>query len=401
MDAAQFKALLLRAARSPRSSRRVVFMGRQNSQFNDNCKYAFLQCARRQPELSCTYLSHSREVAKMLGAADLPVLALNDAKAVDAMLAAGTVVCDDFQWRNDPAMAALLHPARIIQLWHGIPLKAIGMPEVESPVNMTPEKATYLQTMYSGYDTVVSTSPFFTEKAFARAFRAERFIETGYPRNDVLLRNPNRDDMIGVDAELYGRIARMKKEGWKLLVFMPTFRDGGGGPIEDGMLDLPRLHEFGRRHKVLTLLKLHPYVESQLHGRFPETLFLAPASSDAYPLLRLADVLLTDYSSVYFDFLLTGRPIVFYPYDFERYVSRDRALLFDYREMTPGPDVRTPDELFAALEAVLARGEDAYAAARQSLAALAFAHQDAEAAARFGAYVAKRASEEEQEQCKP
>jgi len=401
MDDVQLKALLRQAAQSPRSPRRIVFMGRQNSQFNDNCKYAFLHCARQHPDLACTYVTEAREVVALLDGAGLPALHRDDPRAARAMLGAGVVVCDDFHWRMDPLTAAMLHPARIIQLWHGIPLKAIGFPELESAVNMTPEKAAFLRNMYSGYDTVLSTSPFFTEKAFAPAFRAGRFLEAGYPRNDVLLRSPTRDDMLGTDAALYGRLARLRKAGWKVLMFMPTFRDGGGGPIEEGMLDLSRLQAFGERHRIATVLKLHPYVGLRFKGRLPEPLFLAEAASDAYPLLRLADALLTDYSSVYFDYLLTNRPIVFFPYDFERYVSRDRALLFDYREMTPGPAAGAPDELFAALEAVLVRGQDEHGPARQALAELSFLHRDGQAAARLGAYIEGRFTETGEPSCKP
>ena len=390
MDEASLKALVRQAAQSQRSPGRVVFMGRQNSQFNDNCKYAYLHCVRHCPELSCTYISESRDVVTLLRSHGLPVLACDDPRASAAMLEAGVVVCDDFHWKMDPVISTLLHPAKVVQLWHGIPLKAIGFPELTSTVNMTPEKAAFLQAMYSGYDTVLSTSPFFTEMAFGRAFRAERFEEAGYPRNDVLLRQPTRDDMIGADATLYGHVARLKKNGWKILMVMPTFRDGGGGPIEEGMLDLGRLHEFGARHKVFTILKLHPYVGLRFSGHLPETMQVAEAASDAYPLLRLADALLTDYSSVYFDFLLTDRPILFYPYDFERYVSRDRELLFDYGDMAPGPMAKDPETLFAALSAVLVQDEDAYARRRRALADLSFRYRDGQAAKRLGEYIVRR-----------
>jgi CDP-glycerol glycerophosphotransferase len=400
MDDPRFKMLLRQAAKAERSPRRVVFMGRQNSQFNDNCKYAFLHCARNCPELDCLYVSADLGVVTMLAARNLPAQVLDDPRTVPFLLSAGVLVCDDFFWKKDPILKALLHPAKTVQLWHGIPLKAIGFPELASSVNMTPEKAELLTDMYSGYDTVLSTSPYFTEKAFARAFRAEAFAELGYPRNDVLLREPGRDDMLGVDAALYGHMVRLKKAGWKTLVFMPTFRDGGGGPIEEDMLNLGRLHQFGQRHKIFTVLKLHPYVELGFKSRLPDTMRVAAASSDAYPLLRLADALLTDYSSVYFDFLLTDRPIVFYPYDFERYCSRDRELLFDYKAMTPGPEARDADTLFSVLEAVLVRGEDDHGPARRALAELSFSHRDGHAAERLGAYILRRFNEEGVSPCK-
>jgi CDP-glycerol glycerophosphotransferase len=393
MDDNRLGALVRQAAAARRSPQRVVFFGRQMEQFNDNGKYAFLHCARACPELSCAFVTQSREVAAMLSGAGLTAFVLGDPRADAFMIGAGVVVCDDFHWRMDPVLAALLHPAKIVQLWHGIPLKAIGFPELASAVNMTPEKAAFLAEMYAGYDTVASTSPYFTEHAFAPAFRAERFEEMGYPRNDVLQRPPTRDDLLGVDAALYGRLVKHKKAGGKVVLFMPTFRDGGGGPIEEGMLDLGRLAAFGQARNVVTVLKLHPYVGLRFSGALPDGLAVAAAGSDAYPLLRLADALLTDYSSVYFDYLLTDRPILFYPYDFDRYVSRDRELLFDYAAMTPGPRPTAPDDLFASLEAVVAGGEDAFAPARRHLRALSFAHADGRAGARLGAYISSRFTE--------
>ena len=58
---------------------------------------------------------------------------------------------------------------------------------------------------------------------------------------------------------------------------------------------------------------------------------------DIYPLLKHTDMMITDYSSIYFDYLLLDKPIIFYPYDFEQYTKDDRNLLFDYESMTPGP----------------------------------------------------------------
>ncbi|KHK01086.1 CDP-glycerol glycerophosphotransferase family protein [Desulfovibrio sp. TomC] len=390
MDDSRLATLAQQAAAARRSPGQVVFFGRQMTQFNDNGKYAFLHCARSCPALSCAFVTESRDVAALLTGAGLAAYVLGDPRADAFMLGAGVVVCDDFHWRMDEVLATLLHPAKVVQLWHGIPLKAIGFPELASRVNMTPEKAAFLTTMYSGYDTVASTSPYFTEHAFAPAFLATCFEEMGYPRNDVLTRAPRRDDMLGVDAVLYGRLVKHKKAGGKVLVVMPTFRDGGGGPIEEGMLDLARLAAFGERHNVMTVLKLHPYVGLRFTGALPPTLAVADAVSDAYPLLRLSDALLTDYSSVYFDYLLTDRPIIFYPYDFDRYVSRDRELLFDYATMTPGPRPTDPEALFAALEAVLARGEDEHAPARQALAKLSFRHVDGHAAVRLGEYIQRR-----------
>jgi CDP-glycerol glycerophosphotransferase (TagB/SpsB family) len=390
MDSQALRSIARLVATTPRRMNQVVFLGRKDGQFIDNVKYAFLHCAAHVPELRCVFIGGHRNTCLALRRANLPAAHLGAQEAVDHLLQAGVVVCDDFWWRHDPLLTMLVSPAKVVQLWHGIPLKAIGFPEIESPVNMTPEKATYLTEMYSGYDSVLSTSPFFTEHAFARAFKAEAFPELGYPRNDVLLRSPQGLDMLNVDAALYARMMKIRKQGGKTVLFMPTFRDTGGGPLEEEMIDFARLHSFNEKHNILFICKLHPYVAARLQGRLPTTIHMAESSSDVYPLLRITDLLLTDYSSVYFDFLLTNRPILFYPYDLERYVTTSRSLLFDYHEMTPGFHATTQDELFTYLEALLVRAEDPHQPQREALAVKSFTHQDANAAARLGQYILER-----------
>ncbi len=81
--------------------------------------------------------------------------------------------------------------------------------------------------------------------------------------------------------------------------------------------------------------------------------FINPLS-DPYPFLTLADVLITDYSSVYFDFLLLNKPIIFYPYDYDEYVKYCRRFYFDYFSFTPGEKAYTIKDLLLALKSCLA-----------------------------------------------
>ena len=67
-------------------------------------------------------------------------------------------------------------------------------------------KADYLSFVYSNYNTVLSTSPYVSQDIFSRVFKCEQFLEAGYPRNDVLLRKPDRLDMLNCDPELFGRL---------------------------------------------------------------------------------------------------------------------------------------------------------------------------------------------------
>jgi CDP-glycerol glycerophosphotransferase len=104
---------------------------------------------------------------------------------------------------------------------------------------------------------------------------------------------------------------------------------------------------------------------------------------DPAPLLKKADLLVTDYSSIYFDFLLLDRPIIFFPYDLERYFSRDRQFLFSYDELTPGAKVITETALYEKIVEELEHPNDEARAARLDLRDKSFQFIDAQASTRL------------------
>ncbi|QJT07642.1 CDP-glycerol glycerophosphotransferase family protein [Oceanidesulfovibrio marinus] len=384
-DPGTLKALSDISRRTPKKANCVIFMGRIGGALIDNVKYAFLDCVRHFPDLQGFFLTHDQAQRDLLARQNLPVLLFPDTEAVQICARASVVVSDDFWWRSHSPVHALLEEARTFQLWHGIPLKAIGFPEIESSVNMTPEKAEYLRANYSGYDAVLSTSPYFTEHAFGRAFGANDFPELGYPRNDAMLRPPDKYDMLNVDVALYGELRQRRKEGWRVVFYMPTFRDTGGDPFSDGAINPGKLVEFARRNKIIFVCKFHPYVQARIASNDPHVRVCA-SHTDPYPMLRLADALVTDYSSIYFDYLLLKRPIVYFQYDHEAYVTRNRELMLDMDDVTPG--IRTADEeaLYAALAKVLDHG-DPHEAERDALLARSFTHHDDGAGKRVNQYV--------------
>lgn len=385
IDPGTLQALSDIARRTPKKENLVLFIGRVGGAFIDNVKYAFLDCVRHFPELQCFFLTHEPRQRDLLARQKLPVLLFPEPEAVQLCARASVVVSDDFWWRGHSPVHAVLEGARSFQLWHGIPLKSIGFPEIESKVNMTPEKAEYLRQNYSGYDAVLSTSPFFTEHAFARAFEAKDFPELGYPRNDAMLRPPDKHDMLNVDAKLYGDLRQMRKEGWRVVFYMPTFRDQGGDPFSDKALTPDYVLQAAARHKIVFVCKFHPYVQFRASSNSPLAR-ICESGTDAYPLLRLADALVTDYSSIYFDYLLLRRPIVFFQYDHEAYVTRNRELMLNMDEVTPGPRVTRQEELFEVLGRAL-DGEDEYASAREALLEKSFTHHDAGAGRRVNQYI--------------
>ncbi len=360
----------------------VVFAGRVGGQFMDNVKYLFNYCARNSMPFTSVFLTHDSSVHRELSEKNLPSVLFPSKEALKILPRASLVVCDDFWWRTQSQSFLLMYNAPVVQIWHGIPLKLIGFPEIASSVNMNEEKAEQLRFGYSGYDAVISTSPFTTETSFSKVFQTREIWEEGYPRNDILLRKPTADDLMGVDIDVYRTVVKKRKTGNKIVVFMPTFRDTGGDCIQDRALDIMALNVFGQKHNIVFLLKLHPYIRLEANLGLSNVINIK-SDSDAYPVLAESDALLTDYSSVTYDYLLTGRPIIFYPYDLEKYLKKDRQMFYEFKDMAPGPQPATQEELFAAFRTVIVQGQDEHAEERSRLRELLFSHKDDQAARRI------------------
>jgi CDP-glycerol glycerophosphotransferase len=233
-----------------------------------------------------------------------------------------------------------------LQTWHGTPLKRIGYDN--RYVKAHPGGFERDRLEYERWDYLISPNPWASEVlrgAFA-GFDGE-ILETGWPRNDALLA-PDRDE---VRARV--RHALGIEDGQTVVLYAPTWRDNlvhERGPEDQFSLALD-IDEMARRlgDDHVLLLRLHFLVQKQL-GDLGPVVRNVSAYPDVRDLYLAADVLITDYSSVMFDFAATGKPMLFYTYDLEHYRDELRGFYFDFEAEAPGPLCRTSDEVIAALE---------------------------------------------------
>ncbi len=266
-------------------------------------------------------------------------------------------------WVNNQNFPHYLRPAhgtRYVQTWHGTPLKKMQH-DLEQVHGRRDDYLERVTKMTGYWDDLVSPSPYATA-AFRSAFQYKgRVLECGYPRNDVL-HWPDADER----ADLVRRRLGIPAEK-RVVLYAPTFRDdrtSGGGFAAQAELDLARLHD-RLGDSVVVLLRMHSVVRGRV--TVPEDLRRFAIDASRYPdtqeLLLVADVLVTDYSSVMFDFVTLDRPIVFYTYDLDHYRDDLRGFYFPFEEQAPGPLVRTSDEVADALSEALS-GSEGYARAR-------------------------------------
>ena len=193
------------------------------------------------------------------------------------------------------------------------------------------------------WDYLISQNPFSSE-VFKRAFDFKgKMLETGYPRNDVLFEGNSQYNLINIKKEL-GLPADKK-----IVLYAPTWRDdeatGIGKYRFSNALDIDRFKEaFG--DEMVIIIKYHYLVNDNVDwSAYKGFVYMFDQSVDIASLYMVSDILITDYSSVMFDYSLLGKPMYFYCYDLERYKNKLRGFYFDFENEAPGPISTSTDEL--------------------------------------------------------
>ena len=234
-----------------------------------------------------------------------------------------------------------------LQCWHGTPLKRLGYDIIESDnaMNSLEEIKEKYRTDAKKFSYILSPSPFASDK-FATAWnlnktgQRHKLIEEGYPRNDHLINYaPEERDEIR---------KALGVEGKKVILYAPTWRDNqhtsGEGYTYKTEVDFDRLQrELGDEY--VMLFRAHYLVANSFDfERYKDFVIDVSSYGDINDLYIAADLLVTDYSSVFFDFSNLERPIIFYMYDLEHYANEMRGFYLSLDEL-PGPIVKDEDGL--------------------------------------------------------
>src|SRR5690625_1261470 len=125
-------------------------------------------------------------------------------------------------------------------------------------------------------------------------------------------------------------------------MYAPTYRDGEFNPV-NLQIDLEQIYEHFK-HDYVLFLRLHPAVNSKFRNKYPDFIYNVSNYFSINHLLLGTDILITDYSSIPFEFSLLNKPMIFYTYDLETY-RNERGLWGNFTEIVPGPIVNTTEEL--------------------------------------------------------
>lgn len=328
-----------------------VFSSVDNCYYNYNSKYLFEYVKEHLPQITLLFVINEenlrRELSEQYGKEYF--IETESKEGIRRVLEAGVW----FTSAGLPVYGTGLGKNRlIVNLWHGVPLKKIALMDP----NLKKAARIYFKKIFSENYTWILTTSRELVPVMAKSFQVseDRLRVWGQPRNDCIFDPPDRKQIL---EDVYPDLPEYKK----VVLYAPTFRDYGNTrlfPFED--FDKKVFEDFLEQEKILLLLRLHikeaaaadAYVSSRIRR------FGSEEAGDVTGMLGMFDLLITDYSSIYIDYLLTDKPLMFLPYDRERYLD-GRGMNFDYDEVTPGPKPETMKEFMMEIKEFM-NGEDSW-----------------------------------------
>jgi len=306
-------------------------------------KYASARRSERH-----VYLTRDQKQLKQLVDEGYDAVLTDSVEGYRLMAQAGVVV-NNKSSLNDYSKH-LVRGAKLVNLFHGIPLKRIGLAQPQAATKSVYRKRrnrARIAQRYSEYQFLCATSEF-VATLFSASFgkNVKEFPIVGEPRNDYLISNSGCRDHI---ANLF---KRELLDHEKVICYMPTWRDYGDW---DSELDFEALAKFLEKEQLLFVLRPHPNDKQWVSYRPVSDRIVIDNKGiidDAYDLLIGTDVLISDYSSVFFEFLILGKPVINYLPDVEKYKA-GRPFMFNLDVESPVEPIFSFDILLAELKGAI------------------------------------------------
>lgn len=224
--------------------------------------------------------------------------------------------------------------AKVVQLWHGTgTIKKFGQDVNQGELKKLEYKANQRITHL-----IVNSE--YTKRQFAKAFgvKEEKVFVFGLPRTDELFSEQTKQRK---QAQFYQQYPKLK--GKRLVLYAPTFRDT---EVRHPKMELDIAYlERHTEEDTVYLIKLHPFVAANYKWEDSLRCINVSAYQDINTLLFVSDVLITDYSSIIFEYCVLEKPMIFFAYDLETFSQQGRGFYEPYENYVPGPVVKDTKEV--------------------------------------------------------
>ena len=339
-----------------------VFSGFCKRSYMDNSKYFYEFVVEHHPEIQAVWLTNNPEVYQMLQEEGKPVAMMRSRQGRKLMARASIAVTDHFRMSDYDLFSGINHKTKIVQLWHGVGLKSIGdlkntdVPGVQFSTDILPQpgdgtwaklvkkiryfRHAYYRELFEEYFMLVCPGQERIEQ-IAKPWHipVENCFISGHPRNIYLHQNHTKPQKFRV---LYAPTYRWDASKERELVQKI---------VDAGQLIQEKMEQVDGE---LTI-RLHPHtwrnytsVLNDLEREYSR--IVIDKEKDIYQTLGEYSVIISDYSSIAYEFVLLDRPVVFFNYDYEDFIRHEVGLNYDYQEYSPGAHTKTWE---ATLDAVL------------------------------------------------
>ena len=329
----------------PKKKDLIIIGGWFGKRFADNSKYLYLYNYNLKNPLNMVWITGDKDIYKFLKKQNLPVAYKKSIKAIWIHFRAKIHVID--QSHRDIIGFLSVRSTRI-NLWHGI------SPKRGVSVDMSNTLYSKIEKILKGYFSVGGWGNFqmlspseFSNEILSKLSngRIISFINYEYPRAVYLKNKENYNYINYLEDEYCKELAYLKKE-YRLIFYVPTFRDKQNSCIfgEKNEEKINKFFEEMKKYKIYFVLKMH-FANTNLANFKCSNCLVLPSNIDIYPILKYSDALITDYSSIYTDYLLLNKPVLFNPYDYNDFNISDRGFILNYDEYTPGKKYYSIEDL--------------------------------------------------------
>jgi len=309
----------------------------------DNPKYLF-EFLNKKSKNKVIWITKNKDVNSELEKKGFNVLPFYSIKTIKLLRQAKYIFLS--HGRLDILPIKFSSSTTIILTWHGTPIKRINLNLEKTYAYSKWNRIFKLKLEFNEYVNYLLTPTEDKEdhRILAKAFKIplSKIFSSGYPRNDILY---EKDEVFLKKIKYKFEIARHIK---RIILYAPTFRDDFvfRFPLTNSELNL--LNVLLKETNTIFLIKGHIF-EEEIDMKKYDHFQLIQKNADIQELLLISDVLVTDYSSMIFDYLLLNRPILLFAYDLEEY-SRERGMYYDFKEIAPGPLLFNGKELIDAIK---------------------------------------------------
>lgn len=332
----------------PKNPRRVLIGLWRGNRFADNARYCYLEISKLE-NVEVNLVVNDKKLYKTLKEQNLNVVKKYSLKSIYLHVTSKYHIIDQ---DHKGLLGYLSVNAVRINLWHGIPIKKIWRLQLKDKKN----KLAYIierlnQTIrkwckgycsigrWHIYDLLVP-SQYDWDNLFSKCIflNLVKPIFAKYPRVDYLQGNVE-NVLLDEEKEYIQKIEDLKKQKKKIFLYAPTFRDESDTLLL-GLKTKEEIQDFIKYladRNIVLVIKMHAVEKKKVEGI--ENCIVLDSKCDISIFMKLSDCLITDFSSVYFDYLILDKPIIFYPYDYEAYVSKDRGFMVDINDYIPGDRV--------------------------------------------------------------